>query len=520
MSAATLGRQSLVIFSSGWLNAAIGMVATILVARWLGPQAVGALGFGFGLVGLFMAGILPGFSQAHLKRLSEGQDIGQCIATMAVIQMALHLVLALGVAIFSFWRSFFFETAELEMVFLLLLGSQALSNFSDILLKVFLARGWVVEHALVLCAGKVVRLVLTAAVLLWAPSIRWVAATFLAENLAAFVAAAALIRARAEVGLRRPTLQSLAGYWSFARPLLVTTPIGMFQDSIDRVVVKQWAGIEAAGYYQVARGLWEMLASIPAAPTLLLFTRLSELLRVPTRDRLDEARALFSSALDRLLFITIPAALAMWVFRDPLISLFYGRQFLPASSTVMVFVVVTVAGALINPYHTIIYAMEAHARLVPVVLLRVWVYLVALAALVPSSLPFVEGGTALGLGTVGAALARLILMVFPAWVYFRWTRELAGVSFSPRSWMYLGGLALSIGLHEVFRAALAALDAPVPVAALLAFAAAAGGYGLFLLRWVPGSADNFKYVAGLLNPFRLVEFFQNGARAGTQLRKR
>ena len=87
MSAATLGRQSFVIFSSGWLNTAIGILATILVAHRLGPQALGALGFGFGMVGLFMAAILPGFSQAHLKRLSEGQDVGRCVATMTAIQV-------------------------------------------------------------------------------------------------------------------------------------------------------------------------------------------------------------------------------------------------------------------------------------------------------------------------------------------------------------------------------------------------------------------------------------------------
>ncbi len=520
MSAATLGRQSLVIFSSGWLNSAIGMVATILVARWLGPQAVGALGFGFGLVGLFMAGILPGFSQAHLKRLSEGRDTGQCIVTMTAIQLALHLLLAIGVLVFLIGRHIFFETPELEQVFLLLLGSQALSNFSDVLLKVFLARGWVIDHALILCVGKVVRLVSTAAVLLWAPSIRAVAVTFVAESLVTLVAAGVMLGVRAEIGVKWPTLESLAGYWAFARPLLVTTPIGMFQDSIDRVVVKQWAGLEAAGYYQVARGLWEMLSSISAAPTLLLFTRLSGLLRVPTPERLGESRALFYSALDKLLFVTVPAAFLMWVFRDPLISFLYGGQFLPASPTVMIFILVTVAGNLVNPYHTVIYAMEAHARFVPVVLLRVCVYLIALTTLVPASLPFFDAGAALGLGAAGAALARLTLMVFPAWVYFRWTRELSGISFYSRSWSYLGGLVLSIVLYETLRAVLVAVGVPLSTALLVAFTGGAGGHLFFLLRWVPGSVENFRYVAALLSPLPYMGFLRGWRGTDGQLRKR
>ena len=80
-----LGRKSLLLLASTWSGSALGMIVSVLIARVLGPAALGTIGFSTGLVGLLMAALLPGFAQAHLKRLSEGQDAGRCIGTMAAI---------------------------------------------------------------------------------------------------------------------------------------------------------------------------------------------------------------------------------------------------------------------------------------------------------------------------------------------------------------------------------------------------------------------------------------------------
>ena len=88
-----LGRKSLLLLGSTWSGSALGMIVSILVGRTLGPAALGAIGFSTGIVGLLMAALLPGFSQAHLKRLSEGQDAGRCVGTMAAIQLGLQVVI-------------------------------------------------------------------------------------------------------------------------------------------------------------------------------------------------------------------------------------------------------------------------------------------------------------------------------------------------------------------------------------------------------------------------------------------
>lgn len=491
-----LGRKSLVLLTSTWTASGLGFVVAVLTARRLGPEAVGVLGFGFGLMGVLSAALLPGFAQAHMKRVAEGRDLGRCVGTMATLQFALQVGAGLiVVALWPWWPALIPRGVPVEAVVFLLV-SQMLSNLSVSVTSAFIAREWAVAHAATLLTGRLVRFVATVAVLLWAPDVRWVAAAHVAESATELTLGAYLLLGRRRVVLRWPDRETLRAYWEYARPLVVTTPVGILQDSLDRVFVARWAGLAAAGYYQVARALWEVLGTLNASAFQFLFTRLAQLFARRDSGGDAEARRLFASAVDRLLFVVAPVAFGLWAFRRPTIALLYGEQFLPAVTPVMVFVVAALAQTALNPYHFVIYALEEHARFIPVVLLRFAVYLVAMAALVP-----VWGGT-------GAAGVRLLLVVFPAWVFIRWTRDLAGIGFQPRTWIYVAGFGALVAANESTRAILGGLGAPWPVALASGVALAVTTYGLVLWVWHPAFGDNLEYVRDLLHPRRLAAFLR------------
>ena len=501
MSPQDLGRKSLLLLGTTWFGSALGMLVSILIARILGPEAVGAIGFSLGLVGLLMAALLPGFALAHLKRLAEGQDPARCLGTMLSVQLALDLLLlvALGVA----WAvTGFAPWGPLVQVFAWMLAAQLATGFADTYLKVFLAREWVVPYAVIVLVARVVRLGATVVVLAWAPHITWVAATFALEGVVSLAGAALVLAARHGIGLRAPTAESVRGYWRFARPFLVTTPIALFQDSIDRVVVGRWAGLTAAGYYHIARALWEALASVMQAPATLLFTRLAQLYARRSESGDREARGLFESGLDKLLFLVLPLGLALWTGAELVIGGLYGPAFLPAVWPLRLLVVTAVLQAMVNPYTLIVNALEETHRFIPVNLLRLVVYLAVLALLVPWLLP----------GAAGAALARLILVAFPCWVYMRWTRELAGVGFYPRIPAYLAAFALALAVFHALRALLAPARMPEPWSALPAALGALAAYFLCLAWTHPRTGENLRYARSLLSPRAFQDFLRAGMR--------
>src|SRR5204862_6895726 len=135
-----------------------------------------------------------------------------------------------------------------------------------------------------------------------------------------------------------PDRAILWSYWAHARPLLLTSPISLLQDSLDRVLVARWAGLTAAGYYQVARTLWELLGTLNAYPFQMLFARLTRLFAAHTEENETEARRVFGAAVDRLLFLVTPAALLLWSLRDVAVTSLYGPPFIAAAAPLMVFV--------------------------------------------------------------------------------------------------------------------------------------------------------------------------------------
>jgi len=131
-----------------------------------------------------------------------------------------------------------------------------------------------------------------------------------------------------------------------------------------------------------------------------------------------------------------------------------------------------------------------------VVVLRLLVYLAAMVALVP-----VWGGT-------GAATVRLLMVIFPCWVFIRWTRELAGIGFQWVTVAYLAGFAVLVAVNENVRTALLAAGLGLPGAIAGAMAVALVAYTGFLWITHTGAAGNLRYAKELADPRRFVAFLK------------
>ena len=497
-----LGRKSIVLFTGTWLANGLGLLSTVLIARVLGPEALGILGFSAGLVGLLTAFLLPGFAQAHQKRVAEGADLGRCVGTMAALQLVIQLTALVLVLLASRWGSLVIPAGVPMAVVLFVLAAQLLVNLSTSLSVAFVGREWAVAHAATQLSGSALRFAAIVAVLAWAPDIRWVAAAMLVEGATEIFVGAYILAVRRGVVIRFPDRATLRSYWNYARPFLVINPIGIAQDSLDRIFVAHWAGLTVAGYYQVARTLWEILGTINAYPFQLLLSRLSRLFTTGGERAGAEARSVFAAAVDRLLFLAVPAAFALWALRQPVVSLVYGERFLPAVEPLMIFVLAALAQAAFNPYHFILYAMDQQWRFTGVVLLRFAVYLVAMASLVP-----LWGG-------VGAAAVRLLLVIFPCWVFIRWTRELAGIGFQWVTAAYLAGFALLVLTEETVWRVLSSAGVSTPIAIIGGMVVALGVYAAFLWLTHTGTGGNLRYARELVDPRRFWSFLARGDSSG------
>ena len=83
-----LAQKLILSYSSKIVIQFIQIVASIVVARIAGPTVLGTVAFGLAFVSIFAFIADLGIGSAHMKLVSEGQDVGSCISTYSFLKMA------------------------------------------------------------------------------------------------------------------------------------------------------------------------------------------------------------------------------------------------------------------------------------------------------------------------------------------------------------------------------------------------------------------------------------------------
>ncbi|QHS16171.1 lipopolysaccharide biosynthesis protein [haloarchaeon 3A1-DGR] len=116
-----LGQTSVVHFVSSFLSSVLGFVATVYVARILGPSPLGVYQVAVGLVAWLAIFGKVGLSRAVTKRVSEGNEPGEYAAAGTVVVAALFVVLAVGIIGFRGQVAAYIEYPATGYVILILL---------------------------------------------------------------------------------------------------------------------------------------------------------------------------------------------------------------------------------------------------------------------------------------------------------------------------------------------------------------------------------------------------------------
>ena len=142
-----IARKSFLIVISNFIVQIIGWIGLVVLAKLWGdfaPQALGTIGFAMSFLALFNIIADLGFSKAHIKRVSEGKDLGSCIGTFAAIKICLTglMVTVVFVAIFI-WKHVMqegFYDATTESIIYVFLIYYAFSNLASIASVTFIGR--------------------------------------------------------------------------------------------------------------------------------------------------------------------------------------------------------------------------------------------------------------------------------------------------------------------------------------------------------------------------------------------
>ena len=302
------------------LLVALGVVASVIVTRALGPNGRGLYAVAFTITAIGSQICLVGLNRANIWAASRGSSaLGSLVGNSLAIPLAAGSAFA---AVTLLVALAFPAVAPVPMGLLILsLASVPLVASFTLLCNLFVGTGRVHGYNLLLLANRAGSVVLMVGlVVVGTATVNSLFATSLVMATVGTVTALAVLSRLAQ-GSVRPDLGVLRGLARYGATSYVATLLIFALLRIDVLLVNQMLGPEATGYYAVAVLIVEALRTLSIAVGPLLLARLS---------RSDDAEWRWASARTAVALVGVSmggVCLMLALLAGPLVTFLYGEQF-------------------------------------------------------------------------------------------------------------------------------------------------------------------------------------------------
>ena len=300
-----------------------GLVATILVARTLGPEEFGRFQFALALTLLLSFLVMLGLPKLLVRELARRP--GEAVVR---IDSALLITLVAGsaVSLLLFGLSRIFDTGAALLVM------AGVTLIADSATRVVMALFWAFERmkyeAVSVGVQEAAFVALTLAVLARGSGVEGVMAAYLASRMIGLLASWSI----ATTKLHRPTWPRwhpgvVRQMLRASMPFAIDDALSLAYVRIDAVLLGVFKGPRAVGLYQSATNLVLYLNILPRMVNMSMYPQMSR----AWPDRPSELRRLRDASLRLLGAIAMPLAVGSFLLAPRMFGFVYGPGFEPAA---------------------------------------------------------------------------------------------------------------------------------------------------------------------------------------------
>ena len=410
-----IARKSALIVATQIINGLLGYIGLKFIAKYMQPWQYGIVGFAYGFVALFSIFGNLGFNAAHIKRVSEGKDLEECIATFATVKIILAGLMT-GIVILSIliWKYVFgrgFETPLHEKAIYLMLSYFVLSILASIMTSTFTARKEIAKTRLPLFFYNLTRIAATIFVAFYNLGVLALAYTYIFGEIFHFAFALFLFKG---YPIGKPSLEYFKNYFSFAKPMAIATASSIIMTNIDKVFIQLFWSATQVGEYFAIFNLSRFIILFSGAIGTLLLPTVSE---HHAKNNTEEIKRITTLSERYLSMIVFPIIAIMVVLAKPIIHMLLSDKYMPALHVLYILPLFVLLEALSRPYQSQLQGMNmpeyTRNRVFIMMLINVFLNLI----LIPRDIRSL-GIKLAGLGAEGAAIATVI-SYFAGLVYIR-----------------------------------------------------------------------------------------------------
>ena len=399
-----IARKSALIVATNILNGILGYVALYFITRYMSPGDYGIVAFALGFVTLFTIFGNLGFNAAHIKRISEGKDLGKCIGTFLTTKIGLTGLMALITlgAIF-FWKVIMgrgFETTTHELAIYIMIGYWVIRLFARSFVSTFNAQKEIAKAQIPLLLEILVRVAVTIYVVLAGFGAIQLALTYIAGEIVYFLSTLYFFR---RYPIKRLSSDYFKDYSKFAFPLIIVVACSTIMTNIDKILIQLFWSAADVGYYFAAFRLTVFINMFTIAIGTLLFPTFSML---HADNNIEGIRRLTFQSERYLSMLVFPMVFGMVILAKPIAYILLSG-WMPAVPILQILPFFVLLAALERPFQSQFLGMDrpklARNRVIIMVCFNVFLNII----LIPADIQSV-GLKLAGLGAKGAAIATVV----------------------------------------------------------------------------------------------------------------
>jgi O-antigen/teichoic acid export membrane protein len=362
-----IAKKSTLIVLQNLVGLLFGFITVKLVAVNMGKEVYGEMVTGLTIVSLFSYIAVIGYGNSHMKRISEGQDLGTCIGTFILIRV-LTTALFVGTFLAALTVYTYIYPASLTDVslgvILAILVYFVFVFLGTIPIVTFDARAETSKTQLANMSQHPFKLAAVIFVIMTATSlVRSGQPHEAAYRLTwAFYTVGSIVTCLVawsfffyyKYPVKKPSWAMFKSYSSFAALTSISGLLGIIIMNADRVMLNHYWGIDAVGQYFGVQTFSNNLQVIPIAMTTILMPVISQL--DVKKDTKAICRLLAQSERHISLLIA-PITFFIFFFSRPIIKLMLADDWLAADFTLSFLAIVTFITALNSIRNTLLISV-------------------------------------------------------------------------------------------------------------------------------------------------------------------
>jgi len=384
------------------VSSGLAFVGLLFITRYLGAEVLGTISWTFALVATFNVISDLGLNSAHIKRVSEGRDINDCVSTFIVSKLLLTgLMVVFVVSSVLVWTNVLggpLNETSMELIGLFILYV-VFFDIAQIAVMTYNARMEIAKSQISAMMEVLIRVPLVVFVSINRMSDVALAYTYVLAGLGLAVFALLLLL-RESIEWKRPTL--FRAYIAFAIPISTILIMTTLANNIDKLFIGGFWSAELVGYYTGSKSLLMIFAIFGTAAATLAFPAFS---KMHSEGNMDLVRRGTLEAEKYVSMFTLPIVTVIVLFPTGVATVLLGGGFAQSGESLQFLAISAFFTLLIGIYSSQIYAINRQDLTAKLTFVSLVIMLVLMFILVPSSLGDIELP---GLADRGAAIANMI----------------------------------------------------------------------------------------------------------------